>query len=676
MEHRAFPDLRVHVDLAVVPVDDLAHDGESQTRPARLGGEEGREDLVEHILRDPAARIGDVHAHPVLLDHLGGHPDHAALGHHLDPVADEVAHGLAHLVGIDVDDRVPGVEVLDHLDVRREGVDGEEFLEEEVDGHDLELELARAGVGQDLVDDAVGLLDLGLDDGDVAADLGLDLPLLAELGLDEEDRVVDDGQGVADLVADHGGHLSDGGQTLLLDQLVLGGLKLPGARLHPAFQVFAVLGELVLGVEQLPGLLLEGLAHLHEGLGQVPDLVVGEGDVRQVLEDAVLEPLAGLLQGADGLGDVPRDGQGEQRDDEEHPEEDLGDLPAHLVGGQVGRLDGLLHVDDPAQLLDLGVGAEHAGAVREADLAPPLLGALGHDDLEDLRRQGRVLLVDLVGVGVRDQEAVIDVAGHDRRLAAPLLRELLVEHLREAVEADVAQQDALLHHAVGSRGHDGDRQGQSGIQPLEALQPAGILALLQRHLEGSLLEEVAHLGRRPEEAAHAHRLLAVDVEHRELQEGGVLLHDAVEMALLLDGVHLREAFQARGDVEHGLEGRDVVVDGLREADGEGLLAAQRLLLQDGLGDVHEVPPDHPHGSEGYQEEPEQEFEGEFPPPRFGVGHRVPCGPPRVRRPASWKGAGGCGPTAPAGRRAWSDTRRRRAENPASSPPRRGTVRSS
>src|ERR1039457_4112555 len=97
------------------------------------------------------------------------------------------------------------------------------LLEEGIDRDDLELELPRAGEGQDLADDAVGLLDLRLDDSQVLDDLWIDRrpsPAAgadAELRLDEIRRVIDDRQGIADLVADHGGHLADRRQALLLD---------------------------------------------------------------------------------------------------------------------------------------------------------------------------------------------------------------------------------------------------------------------------------------------------------------------------------------------------------------------------------------------------------------------------------------------------------------------------
>jgi hypothetical protein len=57
-EGRALPHLALHGEAPAVSFHDAPHDGEAEAVPARaLGAEEGLEDLVEVLARDPAARI-------------------------------------------------------------------------------------------------------------------------------------------------------------------------------------------------------------------------------------------------------------------------------------------------------------------------------------------------------------------------------------------------------------------------------------------------------------------------------------------------------------------------------------------------------------------------------------------------------------------------------------------
>src|SRR5688500_4514283 len=54
---------RPQVEAAVVRVHDLADDGEPEARPLRLGREEGIEDLLRDVLRNPRTVVDHFHAH-------------------------------------------------------------------------------------------------------------------------------------------------------------------------------------------------------------------------------------------------------------------------------------------------------------------------------------------------------------------------------------------------------------------------------------------------------------------------------------------------------------------------------------------------------------------------------------------------------------------------------------
>ena len=91
----------------------------------------------------------------------------------------------------------------------------------------------------------------------------------------------------------------------------------------------------------------------------------------------------------------------------------------------------------------------------------------------------------------------------------------------------------------------------------------------------------------------------------------MLLHDALEVAFLLDRVHIGKTLETGRYREYVLERRDIVVDGIGEADRERFLVAQRLVFQDVLGDIDEMPPHDAHRSQGDQQEPEKKLIGEF-----------------------------------------------------------------
>src|ERR1051325_6751075 len=183
---RTSPDPALDAELAAVVLDDLLGQREAEACAPLLGREERLEQPRQLLARGPHAVIldGDLDARAIA---AGAHRDlAAAVGRHrVGGVAHQVDQALADLVGVDVADRVVGVELgVEHdpaiLEVRAD--EAHEVIDDRVERLARELGLAAAQAEVDLGD-------LG-QPVDLAADLAAQLArlavVLAELVLEQQ----------------------------------------------------------------------------------------------------------------------------------------------------------------------------------------------------------------------------------------------------------------------------------------------------------------------------------------------------------------------------------------------------------------------------------------------------------------------------------------------------------
>src|SRR5512143_2980547 len=106
----------VQMDRPAVLLDDGVDDGKPEAGPLRLRGEERVEDVVHHVVGDPASGVAHLEHHAGPLLGKGGacsDREGAASSHRLDGVGDEVPQHLPQLVRIHGDDGEIG-EKVDH----------------------------------------------------------------------------------------------------------------------------------------------------------------------------------------------------------------------------------------------------------------------------------------------------------------------------------------------------------------------------------------------------------------------------------------------------------------------------------------------------------------------------------------------------------------------------------
>src|SRR5512141_596326 len=109
----------VQMDRPAVLLDDGVDDGKSESGPLRLRGEERVEDVVHHVVGDPAAGVAHLehHADPLLgASWAGGDREGTASPHRLDGVGEEIPQHLPQLVRINGDDG----EIRGEVDHRRD----------------------------------------------------------------------------------------------------------------------------------------------------------------------------------------------------------------------------------------------------------------------------------------------------------------------------------------------------------------------------------------------------------------------------------------------------------------------------------------------------------------------------------------------------------------------------
>src|SRR5207248_6391018 len=131
-EGRSASDRALNVDLSAVPRDNLMRNGQSESGAGRLRGEERLEDLMQHLLGNPFAGIGDrdVDERFGMRDDRegerrsgartpGANGERAALRHGVAGVRNEIHEDLRELRRVGEDLQALGWKVADDSDVVR-----------------------------------------------------------------------------------------------------------------------------------------------------------------------------------------------------------------------------------------------------------------------------------------------------------------------------------------------------------------------------------------------------------------------------------------------------------------------------------------------------------------------------------------------------------------------------
>src|SRR5512143_183398 len=205
-------------DRPLVRLHDALADREPEAGPLLLRRVERDEDALAGVLGDARAGVAEPD-----LDDVGAaralapegelvardarrDGEAPAAGHRLEGVEREVQEDLLQLLGVGLHVRHPLGEVEVDLHVRRGEAleEPERLLEDVVHRGGRERGLERAGVVEELGDDAVQPVHLLDHDLDELAVLGGELR-----GIEVLDRALDGGEGGADLVGEAGGHLAE-----------------------------------------------------------------------------------------------------------------------------------------------------------------------------------------------------------------------------------------------------------------------------------------------------------------------------------------------------------------------------------------------------------------------------------------------------------------------------------
>lgn len=195
-------------DGAVVGLNHLVDFGEAKPISLFFGGEEGTKDLFQILLLDTAAVIGDGEVDPIAIGgEEGAHLSFAAGG--VDSVDVEVEEGPFEELGVELGEEGGCRFFEEELDLSDEGLVGSDeldhILDELAEADPLELDGDGPGVVEDVGDESVE--DGGpFDDG--GGHLGL-VGVFFEVAREECGKPFDAAEGVADLVGDGCGHLSE-----------------------------------------------------------------------------------------------------------------------------------------------------------------------------------------------------------------------------------------------------------------------------------------------------------------------------------------------------------------------------------------------------------------------------------------------------------------------------------
>src|SRR5262245_47116050 len=209
-------------DRAAMLTHDAMADGETEAAAARLGGEEGREELClvgighagagvfDQDGEEPAARSGPADQEAGL--YAGGDGELAGAVEGFERVFHEVQEHLGQLGAIAVDRgeaRVEGGAQLDRAPAGRLALERDHVVQDAVDVDRLELEARRDGQLAQLLHEPVEALHLADDDVGAVANLGI-----GNGAPDELRRPLDAAERIADLVGEPARHRAEGGETL------------------------------------------------------------------------------------------------------------------------------------------------------------------------------------------------------------------------------------------------------------------------------------------------------------------------------------------------------------------------------------------------------------------------------------------------------------------------------
>ena len=244
----------LHGDLAAVHLDDPVCHGETEAGALAhlLGGEERAEELVEVLVGDAGAVVGD-HDDDVLLGAVERDEHAPAVGQRVLGVGEQVGEHLHDLVGVELGHRVGEAVVDGDRDALVDGDGAQHLLDEGGKVGGLPHDAALTGEVEQPGDDLLAAVRLVDDQLDVLGHRRVVLAVLEQqIGVQQQDA-----EGVVDLVGDAGGELAHAGELLALDQGLFGGL------------------ERVVGLLQL----VDRLAQLLDGVGQA------HLDLREALPD-------------------------------------------------------------------------------------------------------------------------------------------------------------------------------------------------------------------------------------------------------------------------------------------------------------------------------------------------------------------------------------------------------
>ncbi len=157
---------------ALVLLDDLGGDGETEAGAALLGGEVGQEEALAHLVGEAGAGVGDGEFDHAVFEKAGTDAQLAeeALLHGFGGVVDEVAEGALEGFGVGHDERKVGSHLADDADgLHAAGEEGQRVFDDGVEVGRLGPRGRKFGERGELVDERAHALDRRGDDLAAAA---------------------------------------------------------------------------------------------------------------------------------------------------------------------------------------------------------------------------------------------------------------------------------------------------------------------------------------------------------------------------------------------------------------------------------------------------------------------------------------------------------------------------
>ena len=231
-------------DRAPLVVDERLGRHEPEAEARLLGGDEGLEQPLAHLVADASPRVADAHDDRVAVTARVDR-ERAALGHRLVGVADEVEQRALHLPRVDEQRREVG-DVDRDGDRRRQRELSERRIDQIAHGDGGELRLPHPRIVEQIGDEVVGADHLGVEDGERPGQIGVGRDD-ADLMLDDEGRVADGRERAADLVREAPCELAQHREPLLPHEASLRDLERPRALRDPRLEPLLRQAKLLLG---------------------------------------------------------------------------------------------------------------------------------------------------------------------------------------------------------------------------------------------------------------------------------------------------------------------------------------------------------------------------------------------------------------------------------------------